>query len=449
MVANTDTQGLPSSRGIEEDARKAVSDGHVRPAEIAIGVVIGRASEAFDFFVYGIASILVFPALVFPFLDPLQGTLVCFAIFGLAFVVRPIGSILFMEVDRRHGRGVKLTIALFLLGGSTAAIAFLPGYETIGHWSIAALVLFRMGQGVALGGAWDGLASLLALNVPEKKRGWYAMLPQLGGPIGFIVASALFAFFVLNLTPEDFLGWGWRYPFFVAFTINVVALFARLRLIATEEFVQLYESRDLKPVKVMELLREQGSAILLGAFVPLAGFALFHLVTIFPLSYVNLYTDRLPGEFLVTQIGGAALFLVCTILSGVVADRIGRRVLLGIGAVAIAVFAIAIPFVLGSGRSEGQTAFVYIGFALLGFSHGQAAGATASNFSSQNRYTGSALTSDLAWLIGAGFAPFVALGLTALFGVGAIAFYLLSGAACTLAALAYNKRKGLKDTGAS
>ncbi|WAJ30341.1 MFS transporter [Antarcticirhabdus aurantiaca] len=448
MAATTTTQGLPTSRGLEADARQVSSDGHVRPAEIAIGVVIGRASEAFDFFVYGIASILVFPALIFPFLDQLTATLYCFAIFGLAFVVRPIGSILFMEVDRRHGRGVKLTIALFLLGGSTAAIAFLPGYATIGNWAIAALILFRAGQGFALGGAWDGLASLLALNVPEKKRGWYAMLPQLGGPIGFIVASALFAFFVLNLSQEDFLGWGWRYPFFVAFTINVVALFARLRLIATEDFIQLYESRDLKPVRVMELLREQGSAILLGAFVPLAGFALFHLVTIFPLSYIDIYSNRSIGEFLLTQLGGAALCLVCMALSGLIADRIGRRKVLGICAGAIAVFALATPFLLGGG-SAGQTAFVYIGFALLGLSHGQAAGATASNFTSQNRYTGSALTSDLAWLIGAGFAPFVALGLTSLFGVGAIALYLLSGAACTLAALAYNKRRGLRDSGAS
>lgn len=442
------TQHMASSTGMEDDARQVSSDGHVSPAEIAIGVVIGRASEAFDFFVYGIACILVFPALVFPFVDQLTGTLYSFAIFGLAFILRPIGTVLFMEVDRRHGRGVKLTIALFLLGGSTAAIAFLPGYETIGAWSILALTIFRAGQGFALGGAWDGLASLLALNVPESKRGWYAMLPQMGGPIGFFVASALFAFFLLNLSTEDFLGWGWRYPFFVAFTINVVALFARLRLIATEEFVQLFDSRDLKPVRVAELLREQGRAILLGAFVPLAGFALFHLVTIFPLSYIDIFSDRSTGEFLLVQMGGAAVCLVCTALSGIVADRIGRRTLLGICAVAIAAFSIATPFLLGGG-SEGQTAFVYIGFALLGFAHGQAAGSVASNFSSQNRYTGSALTSDLAWLLGAGFAPLVALGFSSQFGLVAVGVYLFSGAACTLAALAYNKRMGLRDSGAS
>ena len=188
-----------SSSALERDARLVSADPHgVSPGEIALGVVIGRTSEAFDFFVYGIASVLVFPAVVFPFVNPLTGTLYSFAIFGLAFVARPIGSVIFMAVDRRHGRGVKLTIALFLLGGSTASISFLPSYGDIGSWSIVMLVVCRIGQGLALGGAWDGLASLLALNAPQNRRGWYAMVPQLGAPFGFIVASGLFAFFLLN-----------------------------------------------------------------------------------------------------------------------------------------------------------------------------------------------------------------------------------------------------------
>ncbi|RZM06431.1 MAG: MFS transporter, partial [Sphingomonas sp.] len=136
------------------NARHAHGDGHVDPNEIAIGVVIGRTSEFFDFFVYAIASVLVFPALIFPFVDRLTGTLYSFAIFALAFVARPIGSLIFLSVDQVLGRGTKLTIALFLLGGSTAAVAFLPGYETIGGWAIVLLALFRIGQGIALGGAW-------------------------------------------------------------------------------------------------------------------------------------------------------------------------------------------------------------------------------------------------------------------------------------------------------
>ncbi|MBA3942875.1 MAG: MFS transporter, partial [Sphingopyxis sp.] len=217
----------------ERDARALHDDGghRIDPAEIAIGVIIGRTSEFFDFFVYAIASVLVFPKLVFPHLDPLTGTLWSFAIFALAFAARPVGTIIFTAIDRAYGRGAKLTIALFLLGGSTAAIAFLPSYHSAGIGAALLLALFRMGQGVALGGSWDGLASLLAINAPENRRGWYAMIPQLGAPLGLIVASLLFMFLISALPAEDFLAWGWRYPFFVAFAINVVALFARLRIV--------------------------------------------------------------------------------------------------------------------------------------------------------------------------------------------------------------------------
>ncbi len=434
-----------SSSALERDARLVSSNPqHVSPAEIALGVVIGRTSEAFDFFVYGIASVLVFPALVFPFASSLVGTLYSFAIFGLAFIARPVGSVIFMAVDRHHGRGVKLTIALFLLGISTVAISFLPSYEDVGWVAIAMLAACRIGQGLALGGAWDGLASLLALNAPQNKRGWYAMVPQLGAPFGFVVASGLFAFFLINLDRDDFLTWGWRYPFFVAFTINVVALFARLRLVATEEFAELLKRRDLVPIRIRQLIREEGFDLVIGAFVPLASFALFHLMTIFPLSYVGLYKDRTPGAFLLEQLGGAMVCAVAVMMSGLLADRFGRRNLLGACAVAIGVFSLFVPTLLGGGVT-GQTTFIIVGFTLLGLSFGQAAGAVASNFSNRNRYTGSALTSDFAWLIGAGFAPLVALGGYERFGLWAVAIYLLSGSVCTIGALAINKRLEIRD----
>ncbi|RUX05040.1 MFS transporter, partial [Mesorhizobium sp. M8A.F.Ca.ET.059.01.1.1] len=140
--------------------------GQVSAGDIAVGVIVGRTSEFFDFFVYAIASVIVFPKLVFPTHDPLVGTLYSFAIFALAFIARPFGSVLFMAVDRAYGRGAKLTIALFLLGTSTVAIAFLPAYGDIGAVAIWLLALARIGQGVALGGTWDGLPSLLALNAP-------------------------------------------------------------------------------------------------------------------------------------------------------------------------------------------------------------------------------------------------------------------------------------------
>ena len=254
------------------------------PGEIAIGVIIGRTSEFFDFFVYAIASVIVFPRLVFPFTSELTGTLYSFMIFALAFMARPIGTVIFMTVDREYGKTAKLVSALFLLGTATVALAFLPGYSEIGSAAIWLLALARIAQGLAWGGAWDGMASLLALNAPPSKRGWYAMVPQLGAPLGLIVASALFAYFAGNLSADDFFDWGWRYPFFVAFAINVVALFARLRMVTTEEYSSLFETRELQPARISDTVAREGQNIMLGAFAPLASFALFHIVTVFPLS---------------------------------------------------------------------------------------------------------------------------------------------------------------------
>ena len=429
----------PASQVAERDARAInARHGDIRPGEIAIGVVIGRTSEFFDFFVYAIASVLVFPTLVFPYVDRLTGTIYSFAIFALAFVARPVGSLVFLGIDAVLGRGTKLTIALFLLGGSTAAVAFLPGYETIGAWSAVLLAIFRIGQGIALGGQWDGLSSLLALNAPENKRGWYAMIPQLGAPLGLIVASGLFVFFVTTLSSADFLEWGWRYPFFVAFAINVVALFARLRMVSTPDYLALFEIRELQPSRVIDTVRSDWRNIVIGAFAPLASFALFHMVTVFPLSWVALFTRESVARFLGFEIIGGIVGTIAVVASGLIADRVGRRYLLGASAAGIAVFSGFAPQLLDGGAA-GEVVFMVVGFALLGLAFGQSSGAVAANFASASRYTGAALTSDLAWLVGAGFAPLVALLLASKFGLVAAGGYLLSGAIGTLVALFINK----------
>ena len=437
MAADT----VPTTEA-ERDARAlhGAEDGSHRidPAEIAIGVIIGRTSEFFDFFVYAIASVLVFPKLVFPHLDPLTGTLWSFAIFALAFVARPVGTIIFTAIDRAYGRGAKLTIALFLLGGSTAAIAFLPNYESVGIGAALFLALFRMGQGVALGGSWDGLASLLAINAPENRRGWYAMIPQLGAPLGLIVASLLFMFLIAALPAEDFLAWGWRYPFFVAFAINVVALFARLRIVVTPEYAELFENRALEPAPLLETVRSEWKTIVIGTFAPLASFAMFHMVTVYPLSWVFLFTDESPVRFLVIEAIAAVVGVIAIVASGILADRVGRRTMLAVTAAAIAAFSGFAPQLLGAGEI-GEAAFMILGFALLGLSFGQSSGALSSNFHPRHRYTGSAFTSDLAWLFGAGFAPMVALWLSSQFGLIAAGAYLLSGALGTLVALWLNR----------
>ena len=430
---------LPNSEDLEHDAGQL--HGRVDAGEIAVGVIIGRTSEFFDFFVYAIASVVVFPRLIFPHLDPVSGMLWSFGLFALAFLARPIGTALFIAIDRRFGRATRLTTALLLLGTSTVAVAFVPGHAQLGVWAAVVLGLFRIGQGVALGGAWDGLPSLLALSAPENRKGWYAMVPQLGAPIGLLVASALFAYLLTVLSADDFLDWGWRYPFFCAFAINVVALFARLRIVVTPTFQELFESRDLQPTPVFQAIRAEGPRIVIGAFAPLASFAMFHMVTVFPLSWVFLFTEEAPSRFLMIEMVGAVAGVFAIMASGVLADRFGRRAVLAATAAAIAAFSGFAPQLLDAGPA-GELVFMVSGFILLGLAFGQASGAVANSFATRHRYTGSALTSDLAWLFGAGFAPAAALLLSVHGGLIASGAYLLSGAVITLIALWLNRTLG-------
>ena len=436
----------PAAGFEESPASLSRADAHedVTPSEIAVGVIIGRSSEYFDFFVFGIACVLVFPSFLFPFLSRLDGTLMAFALLAVAFVVRPVGTAISMAIQRRWGRATKLTVALFLLGVCTVGMAFLPGYKDVGLVAIVALLILRIGQGLALGGSWDGLPSLLAMSAPKERRGWFAMIGQLGAPLGFVLAAGLFAYLYSSLSVQEFLAWGWRYPFFVAFAVNVVALFARLRLVVGQSYSELLKDRELQPVPVSRVMRDEGSNVLLGAFAALASFALFHLVTVFPLSWITLYSEQPVTQILGVQIVGAFLAAGAIMVSGWLSDHLGRRKLLGGMAVLIGVFSFMAPVLLNSGE-VGSTMFLLLGFVLLGLSYGQASGTVTANFSPQYRYTGAALSADLAWIIGAAFAPLVALYLSAQFGLLAVTVYLLSGVACTLGALNLNRRMERRD----
>ncbi len=425
---------------------RSSADDHVTPGEIAVGVIIGRSSEYFDFFVFGIASVLVFPAVFFPTFSKLNGILLSFAIFSIAFIARPVGTALSMAIQRRWGRATKMTVALFMLGVATVGIAFLPGYESLGRTAIYLLALFRFAQGLALGGSWDGLPSLLAMSAPPERRGWYSMIGQLGAPLGFVIAASLFAYLYGTLSESEFLSWGWRYPFYVAFALNVVALFARLQLVLGQTYTQAMQERELEPVSVTRLIDEEGSHVAIGAFAALASFALFHLVTVFPLSWILLYSDQSLTEVLMVQIAGAFCMALAVVASGKLADRFGRRNTLGAMAVLIGLFSLATPKLLSAGV-VGHDIFIIVGFILLGLSYGQSSGTVTANFSSKYRYTGAALSTDMAWLVGAAFAPLVALGLSAKFGLVAVCLYLLSGAICTLVALGINRALETRETG--
>ena len=231
----------------------------------------------------------------------------------------------------------------------------------------------------------------------------------------------------------------------MALAINVVALFARLRLVATPEFKRLFESRELQPSPPFETLFAEWRTIVLGAFAPLASFALFHLVTVFPLSWVTLFAGEDPVRFLVIEVIGAVVGVLAILASGVIADRVGRRAVLGVSAVLIGAYSGFAPQLLGAGEI-GEIVYMLAGFVLLGLAFGQSSGVVNDSFPPQHRYTGAAIVANSAWFIGAGFAPLVALFLASRFGLWSVGAYLLSGAICTLAALAINKEWARRGT---
>ena len=191
-------------------------------------------------------------------------------------------------------------------------------------------------------------------------------------------------------------------------------------------------------------MSKQGRNVIIGALAALASYALFHMVTVFPLSWISLNESRSIEGVLTMQLYGVVLMTIGIVISGLVADRYGRRRTLGTLATLIAIFSITVPFLLDAGEA-GQNVFILLGFALLGLSYGQASGAVTANFEQRFRYTGAALTSDLAWLVGAAFAPLVALGLAFNFGVPYAGLYLLSGAVASLAALSLNRRLDIRN----
>ena len=401
--------------------------------EIVTTVIMARVTDFFGFFVYAIASALVFPRLFFPTFDPLTGMLLSFSVFSLAFLARPIASLLARGIQRKIGHAGKITLALMVLGSSTVAIGLLPGYERIGWLAPALLAALRFMQGLGLGGAWDGITLQLQNAAPKGREGLYAMVPQLGGPIGFSIAAALFFVLTGFLTDEEFINWGWRFAFFGVMAVNVVSLFARLRLL-TADFGA--EKVPAESAPFLDLLRTQWRPILLSTMMPLASYALFHMVTVFPLAYILLYSDRQISDILLLQMGGGALAILSVIASGLLADRLGRQRTLLLTTACIPFLCLTIQTL-----DSYPSIFILYGFVLLGLAYGQASAIVPARYPPAYRYSGTALSTNLSWIFGAAFAPLAGLGLTALFGLWAAALYLISGVVVTIITLFFLQRK--------
>src|SRR5271165_2094149 len=198
------------------------------PTRVLIASLIGTTIEFFDFYIYATAAVLVFPRLFFPASDPTSAMLQSFATFSIAFFARPVGAALFGHFGDRVGRKATLIAALMTMGLSTVVIGLLPGYASIGVVAPLLLALCRFGQGLGLGGEWGGAVLLATENAPPDRRTWYAMFPQLGAPIGFILSAGSFLVLTETVSEAGFFAWAWRVPFLASVLLVIVGLYVRL-----------------------------------------------------------------------------------------------------------------------------------------------------------------------------------------------------------------------------
>ena len=292
---------------------------------VLAGSVVGTALEWYDFFIYGTAAALVFGDLFFN--DKVGsgvGTLAAFATFGVGFVVRPIGGILFGNMGDRIGRRETLIVTTLLMGISTGIIGLLPTYASIGIWAPVLLTLMRVCQGLGAGAEFGGASTLLAEHAPKHKRGFYGSFSQLGVQIGLVLGTA--SFLLVSQLPDDQLNsWGWRLPFLASFLMIFVTLYFRLRVEESPVFEQLRERRQVVKMPILETVKRYPKSVLVGIGAHVADVAVIYIYIAFSVSYA---TDELGLSSTTVLLGVVIAALIGTALQplyGALSDRIGRR----------------------------------------------------------------------------------------------------------------------------
>ncbi|MCD6025236.1 MAG: major facilitator transporter [Fibrobacteria bacterium] len=405
------------------------------PTRVLLASLIGTAIEFFDFYIYATAAVLVFPHLFFPASDPTSATLQSLATFALAFFARPIGSAVFGHFGDRIGRKATLVAALFTMGLSTVIIGLLPTYAQIGIFAPLLLALCRFGQGLGLGGEWGGAILLATENAPPGKRAWYGMFPQLGAPIGFLFSGGIFLLLSETLTDAQFFAWGWRVPFLASALLVILGLYVRLKLEETPVFRKTLEKNERVAVPMFEVFRRHFGTLVIGTFLALLVFVLFYLMTVFTLSWGTKALGYTRNEFLLMQMFGVLFFGATIPISGLLADRHGRRITQVCAAVAIFVFGLVFSRMFHAGDPVMTTIFLALGLGLMGLTYGPLGTTLSELFPTSVRYTGSSLTFNLAGIFGASLAPYIATWLATTYGLAYVGYYLSAAAVISLLAL--------------
>jgi MFS family permease len=401
----------------------------------AVASVIGTSIEWYDFFLYGTAAAIVFPAVFFPSSSSYAGTLESFATYAVGFAARPFGAAIFGHWGDRIGRKATLIITLLMMGLASALVGVLPGTSAIGIAAPILLVVLRVLQGVAVGGEWSGSVLLSMEWGKQNRRGLMASWPQMGVPIGLLLGTGMMTLIALA-APDAFKAWAWRIPFLASLVLVAIGLWVRLKVLETPMFAQLVEKRALAKVPVLDVVRRYPKEIALSALLRMSEQAPFYLYTAFALAYIkeNLHKGTYVGLAAVTVGGALELFLIPTF--GHLSDRLGRRRVYVTGAILMGI--VAFPFFLL--LNTAVLGFIILGTALIAIAHSMQYGPQSSyiaeNFPTGLAYAGSGLGYQAASLIAGGPAPLLATWMLPNFGWQAISVYIIACVLITLGAAA-------------
>ena len=404
-------------------------------SRIAFASFIGTAIEFYDFYIYGLAVAMVIGPLFFPHDAPAVQALNAFLTFGLAFIARPFGALLFGHFGDRIGRKATLVASLLVMGISTMLVGVLPTYEMVGWAAPALLCLLRFGQGLGLGGEWGGAALLAAEYAPPGKRGWFGMFPQLGPSVGFLFAVGGFMLLANTLDDAQFRAWGWRIPFLASAALVIVGLYVRLKLAETPVFAKALT--DHKPLKLplAQLLSHHATPLLLGALSIVVCYALFYITTVFTLSY-GVGTLHIPRPQFLGMLCIAIVFMaVATPLAAMAGDRYGRRPVLLIAGSAAFLSGFLLAPAMESGSPLTITAFLSLELFLMGATYAPLGALLPELFPTSVRYTGAGAAYNLGGILGASLAPYIAQKLVLHGGLAWVGGYISAAAAISLLAV--------------
>ncbi|MEU6655049.1 MFS transporter [Streptomyces sp. NPDC046900] len=375
---------------------------------LAAASLAGTAIEFYDFFVYGTAAALVLGPLFFPTFSPVAGTLAAFGTFGIGFLARPLGSVLFGHIGDRRGRRPVLVASLLLTGAATVAVGCLPTYGTIGTAAPALLLALRFLQGLGLGGEWGGAVLLIAEHAPARRRVLWSSFPQVGPSLGFVLANGVMLGLSATLSEAQFAAWGWRIPFWAAGALAVAGLWLRGSLAESPLFLGL---EDHARVRLVEVVRRHWRLVLLTAGALAVGYAVFYAVTTWSLAYATERLDVDRTVMLACVMGVVVAQGALTPLLALLGDRHGRRLLCLTGCGG----AVLWMFPLVALLSTGKPLLMSLGFlgAMLAFitMFAVVAAYLPELYEPRVRCTGAAVGYNLGGVLGGALTPIVATAL--------------------------------------